>query len=284
MRCQMKNTRLERAHRKSSEGEFLYELRSSYELSPKLSEQILLSAKQHLIREQSLREGQSEVTVIGVEEKSGKVIEKMEKVRVRLTLDNGLEDMEVQRDFGRIALRQQRIQRITEEAIEQGGVLSQEDVSKYLSASLRTIKRDIQEIKKRGIEVVTRGALHSIGRGQTHKVKIVGLYLEGLTYSDLRLRTRHSVGAIKRYLESFTKVTLAQKRGIRQAKEISTVTGLSASVVRQYQALIEESRRDPVKRANLRELIERTSYRREGIKTTSKLSGFEAVPMIGGSL
>lgn len=36
-----------RRQNKSAEGELLYELQNEYELSPKLSEQILLSAKQH---------------------------------------------------------------------------------------------------------------------------------------------------------------------------------------------------------------------------------------------
>ena len=38
------NNQLSRSELKSFEGEFLYELINSYELSPKLSEQILISA------------------------------------------------------------------------------------------------------------------------------------------------------------------------------------------------------------------------------------------------
>ena len=41
---------LHRQELKSNEGEFLYELQYSYELSPRLSEQILQTAKQSLIR------------------------------------------------------------------------------------------------------------------------------------------------------------------------------------------------------------------------------------------
>ena len=168
-------------------------------------------------------------------------MEKMEKVRVCLTLDQGVEDIEVEKEFGRVGLRQVRIERLCDEAIEQGGVLSQEDLSKHLSCGLRTVKRDIQKIKERGVQVITRGVLHNIGRGQTHKAKIVGLYLEGLTYSELKLRTRHSVGAIKRYLESFTKVVMAERRGIVEPAEISSVTGVSATLVRQYQEVLRAS-------------------------------------------
>ncbi|MCK7522674.1 MAG: hypothetical protein MZV64_35815 [Ignavibacteriales bacterium] len=79
-------------------------MKNSYELSPKLSEQILLTAKESLLREYHLREGQIEVTVIGIEERSGKLIEKMQKKKVRLTIDNGTEDIEAIKEYGRIGL------------------------------------------------------------------------------------------------------------------------------------------------------------------------------------
>jgi len=183
----IKRRDLSRQQIKSSEGEFIWELENSYELSPKISQMILWTAKECLLKENSLREGQIEVTAIEIEERAGKTIEKMEKKRVRLTIDNGIEDLEVLKEYGREELRRVRIERISQEAIEQDGVVSQEDLSKYLGCTVRTIQRDIREIKKEGIEVVTRGYLHNIGRGQTHKVKIIGMLLEGMmTYSDVK--------------------------------------------------------------------------------------------------
>ena len=259
----VKKRQIARQQLKSSEGEFLYELEHSYELSPKLSSLILLSAKECLLREYHLREGQIESTVVGLEERSGNVIEKMEKVRVRLTIDNGLEDLEVQKSYGMKVLRRTKILRITEEAIEQQGVLSQEDLSKYLGCSVRTIQRDIRSLKQEGQEVITRGYLHNIGRGQTHKAKIIGLYLDGLTYSEIKLMTQHSLGAIKRYLEGFTKVLMSRKQGIYRIKDISLVTGLSNYLVEQYITLIKESKRDKTRKRNIELLIERNSYREE---------------------
>ena len=193
----------------------------------------------------------------------------MEKKKVRLTIDNGNEDIEAIKEYGRIGLREIKIQRITEEAVDQGGVLSQEDISKYLSISIRTVKRDIRNIKQRGVAVITRGYLHNIGRGQTHKVKIIGMYLDGKTYSEIKLITRHSSGAIKRYIESFTKVLMAQSKGIKEIKEISFVTGISEGLVKQYLELIRQSKKDKTRSENLKELIRRNSYR-EGIKKTAK--------------
>lgn len=250
---------------KSSEGEFLYELAHSYELSPKLSSMILQSAKSCLLRTSPFHEGQIEVTVISIEERAGKTIEMMEKKKICLTIDNGVEDIEVQREFGRVQLRRIKIERLTQEALEQGGVLSQEDLSKYLSCTVRTVQRDIREMKKEGIGIITRGNLHNIGRGQTHKVKIIGQYLEGSTYSEIKLSTHHSVGSIKRYLEGFVKVSLAQKRNIYKAKDISSVTGLSETLVRQYQKLIRSVKKDKIKKENYEMLLKRSGYR-EGLK------------------
>jgi len=49
---------LERYKQKTSEGEFMYELQNSYELSFKLSHQIIQTAKECLLRNQDLVIGQ----------------------------------------------------------------------------------------------------------------------------------------------------------------------------------------------------------------------------------
>jgi transposase len=275
----LRNT-LSRAELKSYEGEFLYELIHSYELSPKLSEQILISAKTSLLRTKGLREGQIVAVVVGIYEKSGKPVEKMKKKKVVLTLNNGLEDMSALSQFGRAGLRQIIIQRITEEAIEQGGVLSQEDLSYYLNCSKRTIKRDVRAIRKRGIQVTTRGVLHNIGRGQTHKAKIIKLYLEDYTYSEIKRKIGHSTGSIKRYLESFSKVLMAKHFGINNLSELSSITGLSKYLIKQYLQIISDSQSDPVTSSNLSILLEQSQYRR-GLKKTITDDGLK-VEVTGG--
>lgn len=279
----LRRTVFNRSQIKSSEGEFIWELENSYELSPKLSSMILWTAKECLLRDYNLREGQIEITAIEIEQRAGKTIEKMEKKKVRLTIDNGIEDIEIQKEYGRIELRRKKIIRITEEAIEQRAVLSQEDISKILQVSIRTIKRDIAAIKKEGIEVITRGQLHNIGRGQTHKVKIIGMYLDGMTYSEIKLKARHTTGAIKRYLESFTKVLMAKRRCIYRVKDISVVTGISEALVRQYIELIKQSRKDKTRKENLKLLVQRSGYR-EGVKKTVKSYSRAQAAMMGGIL
>jgi hypothetical protein len=281
----MQNGLLKRHTHKTSEGEFLNELENKFNFSPKVSELVLESAKLHLLRENVLREGQIEVSVIALEAKAGKVIEKLDKKRVILTIDSGIEDSQIRKQYGRIELRKIRIQRITEEAIEQQGILSQEDIARYLSCDVRTIQRDIQEIKRQGIEVKTRGLLHSIGRGQTHKSKIIGLYLEGKTFSEIKRITHHSEGAIKRYLESFVRVLMGIHWRIRSSKELSSVTGLSEYLIFQYKDLIESSRKISHRRHKLEDMI--SQWKRAGsrrLKKTLKMHEKAVFPMIGGGI
>jgi len=271
---------LSRLELKSFEGEFLYELINSYELSPKLSEQFLISAKTSLLRSKELREGQIVAVVVGIDEKNGKPVESMRKKKVVLTLNEGLEDMSNLKQFGRTGLRQIKIQRITEEAIEQEGILSQEDLSYYLNCSQRTIKRDIRVIRNRGITVITRGVLHNVGRGQTHKADIIKLYLEDYTYSEIKRKTSHSVGAIKRYLESFSKVLMAKHFGINNLSELSSVTGLSKYLLKQYVQIISDSPTDPVMSSNLSILLEQSQYR-IGLKKTITDDGMRVEVSMG---
>lgn len=271
---------IERNKTKTFEGEFIYELLNSYELSPVLSEQILLSAKQILLRERTISQGQIVATVIGIEERAGKTIEVMYKKQVVLTVDAGIEDTEVLKKYGRVVLRQVRMQRITEEAIEQKGILSQEDISKYLYCDVRTVRRDIRQIKKGGIEIITRGVLHNIGRGQTHKQKIIGLYLDGLFFSDIRLKTHHSIGAIKRYVNDFMKVLMSIKKGIKQEEEISSVTGISINLIKQYKQILKESKGQKHREMKLRFL--NTMYK-DSVKKTIEYTGYPVVRTIGGS-
>ena len=88
---------------------------------------------------------------------------------------------------------------------------------------------------------------------------------------------------IKRYLESFTKVVMAQSKGIYERKEISSVTGISEGLVKQYLELIRESKKDKTRKENLKDLIKRNSYK-AGVKKTAKRYSEPLGAMMGGLL
>lgn len=277
-----RKTELERYLNKTSEGEFLYELEHSYELSPILSKNILESAKNCLLQGKSLQSGQIEYRCLSLYEKSGKQILDMQKQKVILTLKDETNDISTLGREGISSCRQNRIQRLTEEALDQNGILSQEDLSALLGVSVRTIKRDIREIKNRDISVVTRGTYHNIGRGQTHKTKIINLYIDGFTYTDIKHKTHHSVGAIKRYLESFGKVLMCLEYGLTDISEIRSVTNLSEYLILQYMEILNEAKRNSQKLENLNMLKQQLSYS-YGSKKTIVYDGLRAEVTTGGS-
>jgi len=140
---------------KSQEYIFLYELENNFELSLKEAKGILESAKTIFNLEEgshsgNIRPGQIKEVVLAKEASSGKPLSQLKKIEVTLTLDAGEEDLDVLSKYGRTHLREIRILRLVEEALGQGGILTQEDLSHLLKVNVRTIKRDITHLRKLG--------------------------------------------------------------------------------------------------------------------------------------
>jgi len=163
-----------------------------------------------------------------------------EKVTVELTLDNGVEDLDIFRVQGPKGLRQLKILRLTEEAYFQGGLLTQEDLGRLLQTSSRTIRSDIRELLSDGQIVRTRGYEQDIGRTISHKGRIIELYLSGHVYADIMRKSRHSSHSIKRYVSSFGRMLLLINGGITKVKELSQMLGQSERLTLEYLELFEK--------------------------------------------
>lgn len=229
-----------RLEAKSPENQFLYELENGFELSPREAEGILLTAKTILGQKPELKTGIERVIAVSVKEPAGKQIQELKKVEIVVTRDASKEDLEVLKEHGKVWLRCTRILRMTEEAIEQEAVLSEEDLSKILGVDVRTIRRDIKLLRDVGFIVNTRGFYKGIGKGISHKSKIVELYLKGLTYAEIMRRSRHSLGAIKRYIVTFGRAISARQRGIRRQEDIAYLVGISPKLASEYLELYKQ--------------------------------------------
>lgn len=133
---------------------------------------------------------------------------------------------------------------MTEEAYDQSGLLTQEDLGRILGVSSRTIRRDVEELMTQKMKLYLRGLQRDIGKGISHKVWIVGLYLQWKTYSEIERITGHSVGAIKAYMNDFSRVLMARERGIKSGKEIGFYIGRTERLVGEYLQLISEAEKD----------------------------------------
>ncbi len=79
-------------------------------------------------------------------------------------------------------------------------------VAEVLAVAVRTIKRDFAYLHEQGHFLPSRGYRQGIGRGQSHKVQIIEQWLSHATYDQIMERTRHSLNAIRRYIQSFVRI------------------------------------------------------------------------------
>jgi DNA-binding CsgD family transcriptional regulator len=145
--------------------------------------------------------------------------------------------LDVLRREGVKALRQLKILRITEEAYEQEGLMTQEDIGRILQVTERTIRSDIKEVIKDGNTVHTRGFDHDIGRSLSHKSRIVELFLQGNTYDEIMRKTRHSPYSIKRYVMTFGRLLLLLNKKITDRHELSRLLQQSERLTDEYLGL-----------------------------------------------
>jgi len=188
-------------------------------------------------KEKYVNAGQLKVIGVRVEEPPGKALKKCQMDTAIVTLDAGREDEETRIKFGPVALRQNRLCRITSEAKDQGIYLTQEDLAyKILGCDVRTIRRDIKDLASRGISVPTRGPQKDIGRGLSHRVETVRLYILRKTFTQIQKSIFHSLEAIKRYILTFGRVAFLTSEGY-SPEDIAFLVQISPSLVKDYQAL-----------------------------------------------
>jgi hypothetical protein len=204
---------INRHQAKTPEQRFLQTLQRDFQYAPKIAASILAEAQDCFQGNSiSLKTGQMRALLVKRKSASGQVLH-TKKVEVTWTVDGGLEDLTVLQSSGIAGLRKMRIQRLLDEALEQGALATQEDLARVLQTSVRTIKRDFAELHEQGLYLPSRGYLLGIGRGQTHKAQIVRRWLRGETYDQLSQNTHHCIGSIQRYLRTFVQVVrLHQQR------------------------------------------------------------------------
>ncbi len=235
--------RLERLKDKHADGLLLWELQNGFEFSPREAVLVFESAKSILSDRRDVEWGRHRVVGVEMGESAGKSIRQAKKKQVLVTLDGGLEDLEYEGKHGRMELRRMRLLRVIEEGIDQGVVFSEEDLGKFFGISVRTVRRDVQALRRAGCEVQSRGYYEGIGRAISHKARIVEYYLQGMSYGQIEDRSRHTVQAIKRYVETFSRVAYAiRRRGLR-AKERCYVLGISRALLREYERLYWQARK-----------------------------------------
>jgi hypothetical protein len=186
--------------------------------------------------------GQMKYSCLQSDEPAGKPLKDCQMKTVVLTLFDQEDEQHLpyhEKDAS-ITRRWRRLMRISEEARVQSGLLTQEDLAQLLMCDVRTIRRDISELKKSSIVIPTRGTVNDIGPGVTHKGIAIRLWLDGKEPTEVALAIHHSLKATENYLEKFKRVVyLRRNKGFTEF-EISRTIGISIPATRTFLEIYEQ--------------------------------------------
>jgi transposase len=191
-----------------------------------------------------LKDGQVRITCVAASEGPGVPLERCRKVSVVLSLfeEDDEKDLTGSGEGRMEQIRRRRICRMCEQAREQDGLLTQEDLAKYLMCSVRTIRRGIDALEHDGIAVPTRGQQQDIGPTVTHRALAVARWLEGKEPVEIARAIKHSIRSVERYIESFKRVAwlcLTKHFSVFQA---ALAVGISTAVAQLCRDLCDEYR------------------------------------------
>lgn len=231
----------ERLDEKSPLHAIQVELQQGYNLSP-VEAQVLARRLQQIIDEQTgytRSLGQITYQAIAIDEPPGKSLADCQKVPVQLTLFDE-NDVQVLAQAGPIELRRVRVHRLVNEALMQGGALSQEDLACLLGVSLKSIKRIFAHYRQQGNPLPSRGEIQDMGRGVSHKIPVIRRYVQDLSFSQIaRALGNHGIQSMARYLRHFALVMILEDRGL-SPEQMQSVIGISLNLIEQYRQLYTE--------------------------------------------
>ena len=195
-----------------------------------------------LAQPEAVQAGQLALIAVSADEPPHKPLSKCKMVPLVVTLYAGEEDYRYRLEHGVegvARLRQRQIHRMAQEALDQGALLTAEDLAfRIFNCGLRTISRDLKALKEQDLVVPLRSQQQDAGRALSHRAEAVELYLKRYTFTQIRQRIYHSLTSIANYVVTFALV-VAHSRDGHSLDEIAFLMQISPSLVRQYQALYE---------------------------------------------
>lgn len=230
--------RWDRLNAKSLDQQFINEIIHGLNCSPFEASAVLDTVYRvfgdYFESQQSLKPGQIRLSVTSIEAGNGQRLSEAKQVTVTLTLSDDREDLAIRKKDGVVGLRRHRIQRICQEALNQGGLLTVEDLAyRIFNCGQRTICRDLQYFRDRGILIPLRSTIKDIGRTLSHRVLIIKQWAKGKEYSEISRDTCHSVKAVQNYVDKFKRAIALYHEGYNGAK-ISFLLRISTELIDQY--------------------------------------------------
>ena len=216
----------------------------------------------------SILPGQVKYSCVADTEPAGRPLKDCAMKQVKLTLlhseqdHQGLEQIDSKTRIQ--IMRWRRMMRICDEAREQGGLLTHEDLGILLMCDVKTIGRDVKALKEHEITLPTRGQQKDIGPGLTHRELITEKWLEGMEETQICIAVKHSMKAVENYLQTFKRIIFLRVEKEFTDHEIAVVTGASQRLVRQHIESYEKLKNHGIAEHRLAEInLDGSEYYRE---------------------
>ena len=230
--------RWDRLNTKSLDQQFIKEIIHGLNCSPFEASAVLEAVYNvfgdYFDSSDNLKPGQIRLSIVSIEANSGQRLSDAKQVTVTLTLTDDKEDLPIRKQTGVAGLRRHRIQRICQQALDQGGLLTVEDLAyRIFNCGQRTICRDLQYFRDKDIFIPLRSTVKDIGRTLSHRVLIIKHWAKGKEYSEISRDTSHSLKAVQNYVDKFKRTVALCDAGYNVTK-ISFLLRLSPALVEEY--------------------------------------------------
>jgi hypothetical protein len=118
---------------------------------------------------------------------------------------------------------------------------------------VRTIRRDIKDLKALGIFLPTRGQQKDIGPGVSHRALAIRHWLEGKEPVAICQQIKHSIKAVENYLQKFKRVAYLKGKKFNDF-EIALTIGISVHAAKTFSDICEEYKNKPFFKQRLEEI------------------------------
>jgi hypothetical protein len=255
-----------RLQAKSLDAQFMNEMISGLNCSPFEAEAIV--EKVHEIytplleTSQGLKPGQIQAMVIDASVAPNVPLARAKQKLVTLTLHAGQEDIETRKNGSVSTLRQKRLCRMCQEAFQQGGLLTLEDLANLFNCGVRTLVNDLAALRKKNIVPPLRSTTKDMGRAITHRRQIITLWLQGFEYSEIASKASHSIDSVANYIDKFKRCAALFASGF-DVHAVALMVKLSTPLTQEFQKIHAEIQGVPHRIGELEEFFKKNRVRNQ---------------------
>jgi hypothetical protein len=217
---------------------------------------------------QGLKPGQIQVMVVDASVAPNVPLAKAKQRLVTLTLHAGEADLQIRKNGSVPLLRQRRLYRMCQEAFQQGGLLTLEDLANLFNCGVRTLVNDLAALRKQNTVPPLRSTIKDMGRAITHRRLIITLWLQGLEYSEIAGKACHSVDSVANYIDKFKRCASLFASGF-DVHAVALMVKLSTPLTQEFQLIHANIQGVPHRIRELEEFLKKNQVR--NLKQRSRL-------------